>query len=288
MGFFENSFLWLDVVIAAACSAAAAAVVGVHAMLRRVVFLPAALCQLAGLGVVLAFLLGHAFPSRAQSVLCDPRLYAIAFAAVGALVLGLKRETPGTTREWGLGAAYVVASALIVLVGGYIPQEIHDVGDILFGNAITIERGPMIETAVASAAVLLMHGALARSFVATAFDPQTARAHGVPVGVLDALLFVSMGLAVAMCTRVVGSLPAFAFAVFPGAAAMRLVRGAKAVVTVAALVGALDAFVGYWASFVLSLPTGACMAAVAAAVFLILRVAAALADRVRLRVRTDA
>lgn len=283
MSFFENHFLWLDVVLAAAISGAAAAAVGVHAILRRVVFLPAALSQLAGLGVVAAFLLAHIVQGHGTAWE-NPRLFAMAFAAAGALILGWVRESRGTTREWTLGGVYVGASALIVLIGGVIPQELHDVNDILFGNAIAIEREQLIATALTASAVLLLHGWLARPFVAVGFDAQTAEAHGAPVRLLDALLFVSMGLAAATCTRVVGALPAFAFAVFPGACALLLTRDARALVAVAAVIGALDAFLGYWASFTLSVSTGASMAAVAALVFGALRLAVA-GKRVLVRAR---
>ncbi|MCK9463915.1 MAG: metal ABC transporter permease [Proteobacteria bacterium] len=274
MEFFESHFLWLDAVIAASFCAAAAAVVGVHAILRRVVFLPAALSQLAGLGVVASFWLAHMLPEGCGAIVESPRFFAILFAIAGAVALGLFRESRGATREWWLGAVYVASSALVLLVGGYIPQELHDVNDILFGNAIAIERAQMFETAAISFAVIAVHGAMARPFWAVAFDAGTAEAHGVPVRGLEALLFLTMGLAAATTTRVVGALPAFAFAVFPSAAALALVRDARAVVAVAALLGALCAFLGYWASFELSIPTGASMAVVAGAVFLVARGAA--------------
>jgi ABC-type Mn2+/Zn2+ transport system permease subunit len=262
--FFDNSFLWLEVVIAAAVSAAAAAVAGVHCVLRRVVFLPAALTQLAGLGVVASFLVLHLAHDLEGSVLVEPRLYALAFAIAGALLLGLLRERRGFTREWLLGAVYIASGALILLVGGHIPQEIHDVNDILFGNAIAIENRSMWVTVGISGVVVVSFGALARPLFAVAFDAQT---HGVPVWFLDAAVYVGLGLASATCTRVVGALPAFAFAVFPAAAALRQSSDARAVTALASLLGAVSAFLGYWVSFVLSLPTGACMAAVAGLVF---------------------
>jgi ABC-type Mn2+/Zn2+ transport system permease subunit len=267
MEFFASHFLWLDAVIAACFCAAAAAVVGAHAVLRRVVFLPAALSQLAGLGVVAAFWLAHLLPGGCGEIVESPRAFAIAFAIAGAVALGLHREARGATREWALGAVYVVSSALVLLAGGFIPQELHDVNDILFGNAIAIERAQMIEAVAISIAVIAANGALARPFWAVAFDPAAAEAHGLPVRGLEALLFLTMGIAAATATRAVGALPAFAFSVFPSAAALALVRDPRAVAAVAGALGALCAFLGYWASFVLSLPTGASMAAVSAIVF---------------------
>jgi len=267
MTFFESSFLWLDVVVASALSGAAVAAVGVHATLRRVVFLPAALSQVAGLGVVTWFLLAHRLPGFPGLELADPGAWAILFTALGALALGFVREGRAITREWLLGAAFVGSATAVLLIGASVPQGVHDIDDVLFGNAIALERSVMWQAVGVSLAVLAVQVALARPFVASAFDPETARAHGVPVRRLDAVLFLCMGAAIATNTRVVGALPAFAFAVFPGAGALRLVRDARALVLLAALTGALAAFLGYWLSFELSLPTGACMASVAGAVY---------------------
>lgn len=279
MTFFESSFLWLDVVVAAALSGAAVAAVGVHATLRRVVFLPAALSQVAGLGVVTWFLLAHRLPGFSDLLVADPGAWATLFTAAGALALGFVREGRAVTREWLLGAAFVVSAAAVLLIGGAIPQGAHDVDDVLFGNAIALERAVMWQAVGVSVAVLALHVWLARPFVATAFDPETARAHGVPVRGLDAVLFLTMGAAIATNTRVVGALPAFAFAVFPGAGALTLVREARSLVLLAALTGALDAFLGYWLSFELSLPTGACMATVAAGLYALQALAAAFVKR---------
>jgi ABC-type Mn2+/Zn2+ transport system permease subunit len=142
-----------------------------------------------------------------------------------------------------------------------VPQELHDVSDILFGNAIAIERGQMISSVVLGGLVLAVLAQLARPLLVVAFDPVSSAAHGVAVRGLDAILFACMGLAVAAATKVVGALPAFAFAVFPAAAALRLFHDARLVTGAAALFGAASAFFGYWASFAWSAPTGACMAA---------------------------
>lgn len=263
MSFFDNTFLWLDAVIAAAISAAAMAATGVHAILRRVVFLPAALAQLAGLGVVIAFLLVAVAPSLGSLVLFNPRLFAFLFTTAGALVLGFVREPRGVSRGWLLAVVYLVSSSLILLIGGRIPQEMHDVNDLLFGNAVAVERGQMWLTVVACSGVLILQGVMSRPFILVAFDAKTSLAHGVPVRFLDAILFFTMGAAAAIATRSVGALPAFAFAVFPAATALYIARRIWTIVIAASFLGALDAFLGYWASFVFSLPTGATMAAMA-------------------------
>ena len=100
MSFFDTSFLWFEAVIASVAVAMACAVVGVWAVLRRAVFLPAALSQVSGLGVVLGlYLLGaHAIAyggehpeSGLEVTLGGPTMWALGLSLTAALLLGLMR-----------------------------------------------------------------------------------------------------------------------------------------------------------------------------------------------------
>jgi len=264
MSFWETSFLWLEAVVASAAVAAVCAVVGVYAVLRRVVFLPAALSQVSGFGVVLAFVLGGLFPTLAESALLGPETLALATTLIAALLLGWMPEPRRLSREAAIGVVYVAASALVILIGDRIPQESHEIEDILFGNAVMVERGQMWLALVVAAGVLAVHAFLFRPFLLASFDPETARAHGVPVRAIDALLFLTLGLTIAVATKTVGAMPVFAFSVLPATAALKALRDIRAVFVGAALVGGLSAFLGYYASFTLELPTGACTVAVCA------------------------
>jgi len=250
-------------------------------VLRRVVFLPAALGQVAGLGVALAFLLGSLLPWAHDHWLLSPELGATALSLFAALALGWLPEPRRISREAITGIAFIVASALVILVGSVVPQESHDIKDILFGNAVIVARPQMWWAVGVSAAVLALHVALRAPFLLVSFDRETARAHGVPAGLIDALLFVSLGLIAAQATRTIGALPVFAFTVLPAAAALHLSERIGVVLPVAAAIGGGSAFVGYWVSFVASLPTGSCMAATAGAAWLLCAVLGWLLGRAR-------
>ena len=176
-----------------------------------------------------------------------------------------------------IGIAYVTAAALIIGVGAKVPQESHAVDDVLFGNAVMTSVPQMIAAIGVSAAVLLLHVLLFRPFMFISFDPMTARAQGLPVRALDAVLFLSMGLVIAVATKTIGAMPVFAFSVLPPAAALRLVGRTRAAFILAPLMGAAAAFTGYYVSFTLDLPTGACTVGTAAAFYSVSIIAAKLA-----------
>jgi ABC-type Mn2+/Zn2+ transport system permease subunit len=267
MSFWESSFLWLEAVIASMAVAAACGMVGVYTVLRRVVFLPAALSQVSGLGVVLAFLLPVLFPALAGCALFEPALFALGVTLLAALLLGWMPEPRRLSREALIGIAFIAASALVILVGDRVPQESHDIENILFGNAVAVERGQMFRALGTAGAVIVVHVWLLRPFMLVSFDRETALAHGVRVRAIDAVLFLSLGLAIAVATRTIGAMPVFAFCLLPAVAALRAFEEVRAVLASAPLLGSASAFLGYWASFAWELPTGACTVVVAATIY---------------------
>ena len=279
MNFWESSFMWLEAVVASMAVAAACAFVGVYMVMRRVVFLPAAISQVAGLGVALAFLLTALLPALQGAWLLRPVVTATVISLVAALALGWVPEPRRLSREGLIGIAFIVASALVVLVGAYIPQDSHDIRDILFGNAVMVERSQMWAALAVSVLVLAAHAVLARPFLMVSFDRETARAHGVPVALVDGALFLTLGLVASEATRTIGAMPAFAFTVLPAAAALSLSQRITAVFVLAPLLGAASAFLGYYASFALSLPTGSCMSALAGVILVVAAAAGRLLGR---------
>ncbi len=264
MSFLETSFLWFEAVIASVAVAVVCAVVGVYTILRRVVFLPAALSQISGFGVVFAFLLAVWLPWLAGSWIGRPDVIATTITLLAALLLGWMPRPRRLSREAIIGMAYVISSALVIMIGDRIPQESHDIKDILFGNAVAVEQGQMYVALGVAGAVLIVHALMLRPFLLASFDSDTAKAHGVPTRIVDAALFLTMGLTISTATKTIGAMPVFAFSILPASAALKLFHDIRLVFISAALIGAASAFLGYYISFVWSFPTGACMVAMAA------------------------
>ena len=93
------------------------------------------------------------------------------------------------------------------------------------------------------------HVALWRALLFVGYDPMGARVQGMPVRALNAFLFLSVGLAVALCTRALGALPVFAFSVLPAMAALALTARIGAGVRAGAVLGAFSGVGGYAVSF---------------------------------------
>jgi ABC-type Mn2+/Zn2+ transport system permease subunit len=272
VGFWESWFLWRDPLAVAVIAAALCAFVGVYIVLKRIVFVSAALSQMSGVGVALAFLLAAIMgvdPHQAPIYL-HPLWYSFAFSAVGAMLfsfnLGHRRISGDTTV--GVGYLVAAASTLLVLNSPRVMQEAHEVNDLLYGNAVAVPPAQLWIMSTTLVVVGLIHAVFSKEFVFVSFDPEMARTLGLPTRRWSLLLFLTFAVAISASTRAIGALPVFAFMVIPPATGLLLAGRMWSVFAVSVVLAVLSAIIGYWISFRWSLPTGASMVVVAALFFI--------------------
>jgi zinc transport system permease protein len=235
---------------------------GVYVVLRRTVFVSAALTQLSTLGLVGTLLLEERIHIESEHA-SEQLLVAIAFSVAGALALGAfrPRRLPA---EATVGAAWVVSSALVVLGASQLVHAAHDLGGMVFGNAVAVPASDLAVIAGVGALCVAVHALFAKELAFTSFDGETAQAVGMRVKIWDALLFLTIGLAIPVTARALGALPVFAFLTLPAAGALLLGVRFRVAFPLAAAFGVIAAGGGYVLSWIWEIPTGATMVALAA------------------------
>jgi zinc transport system permease protein len=272
VGFWESYFLWRDPLTVAVIAAALCAFVGVYIVLKRVVFVSAAMSQMSGVGVALAFFLCSVMgvdPHHAPLWL-HPLWYATAFAGLGAALFSFNLGHRRLAGETVVGLGYLIAAACVILIlnSPRVTQEAHEVNDLLYGNAVAVPPEQLWIMAGAAVAVALVHGFFGKEFVFTVFDAEMARTLGLRTRAWSLMLFLTFAVAISVSTRAIGALPVFAFMVIPPAVGLLLGSRMWSVFAISVGVAVISAFLGYWASFRWSLPTGASMV-IASALFLV-------------------
>lgn len=260
--FLEAREIWQVPLAAAVLSAALLGALGVYVVLRRTVFVSAALTQLSTLGLVLTLLVEERLHVETEHAY-EQLAVALLFSVVGALVLGAfrPRRIPA---EATVGVAWVVASASVVLGVSQLVHATHDLGGILFGNAVAVPAGDLLFLAAVAAICLAIHVLFEKELAFSSFDGESARAMGVDVRRWDAMLFLTIGLAIPPTARAVGALPVFAFLTLPASASLALGLRFRTAFLAAAALGVVSAAGGYVLSWLLELPTGATMVALSA------------------------
>jgi zinc transport system permease protein len=255
--------IWEIPLAASVVAGALLGFLGVYVVLRRTVFVSAALTQLSTLGLVLALLVEERVHIETEHA-WEQLAVAMAFSVVGALVLGAfrARRIPA---EASVGGAWVTASALVVLGSSRLVHAAHDLGGMVFGNAVAVSGGDLALLAGVAALCTAVHAAFAKEIAFASFDPETARALGMPVGLWDIVLFLTIGMAIPPAARALGALPVFAFLTLPATAALLLRVGFRPAFALAGAFGVVAAAAGYVLSWIGEIPTGATMVALAAA-----------------------
>ena len=262
-GFLAAREIWQTPLIASVLAGALLGFLGVYVVLRRTVFVSAALTQISTVGLVVGLFLEEHLHAEAEHASHQLGM-AMGFAVVGALLLfSLRpRRLPA---EATVGAAWVAASALVVLGISKLVHASHDLGGMVFGNAVAVADDELWMIAAVALLCALLHLAFAKEIAFASFDPETATALGMRVRIWDAVLSLSIGLAIPASARALGALPVFALLTLPASAALLMGLRFRAVFAVATALGVVAAAGGYLISWGAETPTGATMVLVAAA-----------------------
>jgi zinc transport system permease protein len=247
------------------CSGIAGLVLGflsAYIVLRRMVFVSAAVTQAAGLGVAVAF-----YAAIHWGIEADPSYGAVVFSLVTATILVIEPERIGLTREALLGLVFAVTGGAAILVGSRITQEANDIQAILFGTAVLVSPEDLRRVLVAAVLVMTFQLWWFRGLTFASFDPIAARVHGLPVRLLDITLLLSVGVIVGVSARALGALPVFALSTLPGTAALLLTRGhLLATFALATAFGITAGVGGYLLAFFRDYPVGSSQTVVAAVI----------------------
>lgn len=249
--FFDAWELFRDPVLCGLAAGAVLGFLGVYVVLRRMVFVSAAVTQSAGLGVALAF-----FAEIHLGLHVDPVLGAVALALLATLLLTIDPGRLKLPREVLLGFAFAVSGGATLLVGDHISQEAHDIQSILFGSAVLVRPFDLKMVLLVGGAVALLHLWWFRGIAFATFDPEAARVQGLPVRFLSTFLMLSVGAMVGVAARALGALPVFAFSILPPAIALGLGLRLPWAFALATFLGAAGGGAGYLLAFFLELPVG--------------------------------
>ncbi|MEB3299614.1 MAG: metal ABC transporter permease [Candidatus Sericytochromatia bacterium] len=242
--------LFREPMLASALLGASLGLLGVHLLARRLVFVSAALTQVATAAVALSFLAGS------WSWLPGPRWLAL-LATAGGFGWLRRPSVKRAPREGVLALVQLLAGAAAIAIGTRLAQERHDLDALLFGTGVLISPEDLGWSLAVALLVLLPSWWFAPAALAVSADPDGARLRRLPVGLLELVFVGQVALALAVGTRVLGAMPVLALGILPALAAGMWVRGPMAALGLSALLGMLAGTGGYAAAYVLDLPVGA-------------------------------
>jgi ABC-type Mn2+/Zn2+ transport system permease subunit len=235
--------------------------VGVFLVVRRLVFMGVALPQISSTGVAVALSLplwlGFKLPGHGPVSAHELAFTGSVTFSLGAILLLAFLERRGRGHPEGrLGTAYVVAAALSILILSRNPYGEIGWLDMLKGEVIAISNSDLVLTAATLMLVLVVLGFYHKELLLVSFDREMAIILRKNVIFWDVLLYVLIGLTVSMAVLSVGPLIAFGFLLIPALTAHLFARNMHQFTVLAAMIGGVAAFFGFWIAYQYDYPVG--------------------------------
>jgi len=219
--------------LAAAVVGLAAPVIGSFLVQRRLSLIGDGVGHLAFAGFAIGVAIGLA-----------PVWGALAVAVMGALVLERLRGSGRLAGDISLALIFYFGIALGVVVLSVTGKFDASALGVLFGSPIVTTWPEIVVIVLLCLLVVGVAALFYKELLAVALDEETARASGLPVDRLNALLVVLTALLVAAGMRVVGLLLIAALLVVPVAAGSRLAHSFRGAMFWAIGAGVVSALFG--------------------------------------------
>jgi manganese/iron transport system permease protein len=234
------------------------AVIGCYIVLRSMAFLGDALAHAILPGVAVAYLVG--------ANLLVGALIAGVLVAVGISFV----SRAGTIREdTAIGIFFAGALALGVVLISTMSTYAVDLTHVLFGNVLGVTASDLWVSGGLALAILAAIVLLYRRLLVMSFDPILGETLGLNTHGLRTGLFLMIAATIVVALRTVGVALVTAMLVTPPAAAYLLARRLPVMMTVSALIGAVSAVGGLYASYYLGIAPSGAMVLVATFIFVV-------------------
>jgi manganese/iron transport system permease protein len=208
-------------------------------------------------GIVVAFVLGLPLSvgAFAAGLLC----------AVG---VGYLRDNSRVKEDTVMGIMFSGMFGFGLVLFTWIETDQH-LNHILLGNILGVSPRDLIEIAIIAVLTLSVVLLKRRDLLLYCFDPEHARAIGLPVGWLHYGLLILLSLTIVAAIKAVGIILVVAMLIAPGAIAFLVTRRFDQMLGVAATVAIGSSVAGTLISFHIDGATGPCIVLVQMAVFIV-------------------
>jgi ABC-type Mn2+/Zn2+ transport system permease subunit len=256
--FLLRNSVYISLLVGFACP-----LVGVLLILRRLIFMGAALPQISSAGIAFAFSLpayGVLNHMHAWHFAGDERLLALigglSFTLTSLLVLAILERRGRGSVEGRIGTLYVLSGAWSILLLVKNPMGERGLLDLLRGEIIAVSNMDLWMAFAAFAFVVSTLTLFNKEFILVSFDRDMAITLKKKVLFWDCFLFLLIGLAISVSVLSVGPLVTFGFLLIPPLISHLFAQNMRQFAMIASGTGGVSAFVGFYAAYRLDYPVG--------------------------------
>ena len=233
-------------------------IIGSFLVLRRLIFLGVALPQVASAGVALTLslhiLTGHdsVFHDISESHLGG----SLAFTFVTIVILACIERWGKGAGEGGLGSLYVLTTAASILILAKCPTAEQSWLSLFKGEIVALSGRDVATTLISFSIAMACLIIFAKELLLVSYDREMAITLRKNVFVWDLMLYLLLGLVIAVSVLTVGPMVTFGFLVIPPLIVHPWAGNMRWFFALGGVVGAIAAFLGFWVAYRYDLPVG--------------------------------
>ena len=236
------------------------AVVGCFVVVRGMAFLGDALTHTILPGIALSY-------TASGSIGSSLFVGGLGAGIVSALVIAWLTRSDRLKEDSAVAIVFVTMFALGIAIVSTQSSYAIDLTHILFGSINGIAQNDLALMAAMGAAVLVIIALLYKEFLVISFDLSLAHSLKLPVESLRILLLILIAVTIVASLQAVGISLMLALLITPAATARLLVKRLHQMIAVASLIGIISGIIGFYFSYYLDIPSGACIVLTLSALF---------------------
>ena len=248
------------------------ALVGTFAVLRGMSYIGTALAHSLVPGIAVGYLVGGADRDRLF-------WWAAATAILASLGMATLVHRSRVGEDAAVGVVYAGMFALGIAIISTARNFAVDLLHFLFGNLLSVTSADLVRIGAVSVIVVAVVLLLYKELVLVTFDPVFAASLRLRSTLLNYLQYLLIALAIVVALQTIGIALVVTLMVAPAAAALLITRRFHHTVLVAAVIGIVSGVAGLYLSYYFSVASGAAVALVCVAIFLVVAAAARLLTR---------
>ncbi len=237
------------------------AVVGCFVVVRGMSFFGDALAHSILPGVALSYTVGGGY------VASNLFLGGLGAGILSALIIAWLTRRMEVKEDSAIAIVFVTMFALGIAIISTQRSYAADLTHILFGSINGISQGELYMVAGMGAVVVGLIVLLYKEFLIISFDLSLAHSLRLPVEPLRILLLALIAVTIVASLQAVGIALMLALLITPAATARLLVKRLHHMIAIASLLGIVSGLVGFYASYYLDVPSGACIVLTTSVIF---------------------
>jgi len=186
---------------------------------------------------------------------------------MSALVIAWLTRKVEVKEDSAIAIVYVTFFALGIAIVSTQDSYAVDLSHILFGSINGISQNDLRIVAAMGFVVLLIIALLYKEFQIINFDLSLAHSLRLPVDALRTLLLILVAVTIVASLQAVGIALMLALLTTPAVTARLLVKRLHHMIIIASLLGIISGIVGFYASYYLDIPSGACIVLTTSLIF---------------------